>query len=279
MRKSIGDNLIPEGWPFEKGLDLIKKAGFDGVELWLGEKPWFKMDTSDTAVRDLYRKVRDAGLLVSDVANSLDWGENLAARDPRVQTAAARHIVRQLETAQLLHTDAILVVAGVVTEQAPYNEVYRRTVDGLRALGEQAAKAQVKIGCENCNSEQRFLLSPREFRQFLEEVNQPWVGLHLDVGNIHDTGFPEQWIEILGTRITRIHLKDVMRKRGRCGDQSVYTNIFLGDNNWPAIRAALGKTGYDGWLIAEMEARYRFAPDQQFYDTAAAMDRFINGRL
>jgi len=206
VRKSIGDNLIPEGWPFEKGLDLIKKAGFDGVELWLGEKPWFKMDTSDTAVRDLYRKVRDAGLLVSNVANSLDWGENIAARDPRVQASAARHIVRQLETAQLLHTDAILVVAGVVTEQAPYNEVYRRTVDGLRALGEQAAKAQVKIGCENCNSEQRFLLSPREFRQFLEEVNQPWVGLHLDVGNIHDTGFPEQWIEILGTRITRIHL-------------------------------------------------------------------------
>jgi hexulose-6-phosphate isomerase len=279
VRKSIGDNLIPEGWTFEKGLDLIKKAGFDGVELWLGEKPWFKMDTTDAAVRDLYRKVRDAGLLVSNVANSLDWGENIAARDPSVQAAAARHIVRQLETAQLLHTDAILVVAGVVTEQAPYNEVYRRTVEGLRALGEQAAKAQVKIGCENCNSEQRFLLSPREFRQFLEEVNQPFVGLHLDVGNIHDTGFPEQWIEILGSRITRIHLKDVMRKRGRCGDQSVYTNIFLGDNNWPAIRAALGKAGYDGWLIAEMEARYRFAPDQQFYDTAAAMDRFINGRL
>jgi len=279
VRKSIGDNLIPDGWTFEKGLDLIKKAGFDGVELWLGEKPWFKMDTSDAAVRDLYRKVRDAGLLVSNVANSLDWDENIAARDPRVQAAAARHIVRQLETAQLLHTDAILVVAGVVTEQAPYNEVYRRTVEGLRALGEQAAKAQVKIGCENCNSEQRFLLSPREFWQFLEEVDRPWVGLHLDVGNIHDTGFPEQWIEILGTRITRIHLKDVMRKRGRCGDQSVYTNIFLGDNNWPAVRASLGKAGYDGWLIAEMEARYRFAPDQQFWDTAAAIDRFIAARF
>jgi len=100
----------------------------------------------------------------------------------------------------------------------------------------------------------------------------------LDVGNIHDTGFAEQWIEMHGPRITRIHLKDVLKHRGRCGDQSVYTNLFMGDNNWPAIRAAMIKVGYDGWLIAELEA-YRYAPDQQFYDTAAAIDRLISGRL
>src|SRR3989442_12320897 len=70
-----------------------------------------------------------------------------------------------------------------------------------------------------------------------------------------------------------------MKKRGRCGDQSVYTNLFLGDNNWPAIRGAMTKVGYDGWLVAEMEARYRYAPDQQFYDTARAMDRLISGRF
>jgi sugar phosphate isomerase/epimerase len=166
-----------------------------------------------------------------------------------------------------------------VNEQTPYNEVYRRTADALRKLGETAARAKVRIGCENCCAEQRFLLSPREFWQFLNDVNHPNVGLHMDVGNIHETGFAEQWIEINGPRITRVHLKDVLRHRGRCGDQSVYTNIFLGDNNWPAIRAALDKVRYDGWLIAEMEARYKFAPDQQFYDTAAAMDRFIAGRM
>src|ERR1043166_8329346 len=124
-------------------------------------------------------------------------------------------------------------------------------------LGETAARAGVRIGCENCNAEHRFLMSPREFSQFLNDVKHPAVGIHLDVGNIHDTGFAEQWIEIHGPRITRIHLKDVMKHRGRCGDQSVYTNLFLGDNNWPAIRAALTKVDYDGSLGAEMEARYR----------------------
>src|SRR5256884_9633132 len=122
-------------------------------------------------------------------------------------------------------------------------------------------------------------MSPRALGHFLDDVHSPAVGIHLDVGNIHDTGFAEQWIEILGTRITRIHVKDVMKHRGRCGDQSVYTNLFLGDNNWPAIRAALTKVGYDGCLVAEMEACYPAPPDQQFHDTARALDRLISGRL
>src|SRR5579863_4141762 len=233
MKKSIGDNMIPKGWSFEQGLELVKKSGFDGIELWLGDVPWFQMSTTDAEIRELRRKVDSAGLVVADL----------------------------------------------VTEEVPYNEVYQRCLDAMQRLAPTAGKAGVKIGCENCNSEQRFLLTPREFWVFLNDVNSPHVGIHLDVGNIHDTGFAEQWIEMHGPRITRIHLKDVNKHRGRCGHQSVYTSLFLGDNNWPAIRAALTKVNYDGWLVAEMELRYRYALDQQFYDTAASMDRLISGKL
>lgn len=279
MKKSIGDNMIPKEWGLERGLDLVKKAGYDGIELWLGDRPWFGMGTTDAEVRALRRKVEDAGLVVSNVSTGLHWASPLSARDPKVRAEGMRIVEREIETARLLGTDAVLVVAGLVTEEVPYNEVYSRCVDAMRTLGVTAQRAGVRIGIENCNSEQRFLLSPREFALFLDDVNSPAVGIHLDVGNIHDTGFAEQWIEMHGPRITRIHLKDVLKHRGRSGDQSVYTNLFLGDNDWPAIRAAMTKVKYDGWLIAEMEARYRYAWDQQLIDTAAAMDRLISGRL
>jgi len=279
MKKGIGDNMIPKGWDFERGLELVKKAGYDGIEMWLGDMPWLQMTTTDLQVRELRRKIENAGLVVSNVSTGLHWASPLSARDPAIRAQAARIVERQIEASVLLGCDAILVVAGLVTEDVPYTEVYQRCVDALKPLGETARRAGVRIGCENCNSEQRFLLSPREFQQFLNDVNSPAVGIHLDVGNIHDTGFAEQWIELHGPRITRIHLKDVLKHRGRCGDQSVYTNLFLGDNNWPAIRAALSKVRYDGWLVAEMEARYRYAPDQQFYDTARAIDRLIAGQL
>jgi L-ribulose-5-phosphate 3-epimerase len=279
MKKSTGDNFFPPGMQFPEGLKLLKQAGYDGIELWLGDRPWFQMKTPDADLREMLRQIQNAGLQVSDVANGLDWHENVSARDPAQREAAFRHIERQIEAAQIFGTDAILVVAGLVTEDVPYNEVYKRTVDALQRLAPVAAKARVRIGVENCVSEQHFLLSPREFTTFLDDVNSPWVGIHLDVGNVHDTGFAEQWIEILGPRMTRIHIKDVLKHRGRCGNQSVYTNIFLGDNNWRLIRDAIRKVNYDGWLIAEMEARYRFAADQQVYDTSAALTRLINGNI
>jgi hexulose-6-phosphate isomerase len=278
MKKSIGDNMIPKNWSFEQGLELTKKAGYDGIELWLGDVPWFHMKSSDGEVEALRRKVENAGLVVSNVSTGLHWTYPISARDPKVRGEGIRIVEREIETALLLKTDAILMVPGLVTEEVPYNEVYRRCLDALQPLGEKAGRAKVKIGCENCNSEHRFLITPREFWVFLNEVNNPSVGIHLDVGNIHDTGFAEQWIEMHGPRITRIHLKDVLKQRGRCGNQSVYTNLFMGDNNWPAIRAAMIKVGYDGWLTAELEA-YRYAPDQQFYDTSVAIDRLISGRL
>ena len=279
MKKSIGDNIFPEGMSFEDGLKLLKRAGYQGIELWLGDRPWFQMNTTDAQLRTMRTKIEDAGLQISNVSNSLDWDENVSSRDPAKREAAFRHIRRQVEAAQIFNSDAILIVAGIVTTDTPYNEVYNRCVDSLKKLGETAAAAKVRIGVENCCSEQKFLLSPREFNTFLNDVGSPWVGIHLDVGNIHDTGFAEQWIEMLGPRITRVHLKDVLKHRGRCGDQSVYTNIFLGDNNWRAIRDAFTKVNYDGWVIAEMEAKYRYAPDQQIYDTSAAMDRVISGNL
>lgn len=279
MKKSTGDNFFPERVSFPEGIALLKHAGYDGVELWLGARPWFQMNTTDTELQHLLLQIEDRNLKVSNIANSLDWVENVSARDPVKREAAFRHIERQIEAAQIFKTDAILIVAGLVTDDMPYNEVYKRTVDALQRLSEVASKARVKIGVENCPVEQRFLLSPREFATFLDNVNSPWVGIHLDVGNIQDIGFAEQWIELSGPRITRIHVKDVFKHRAHCGDESVYTNIFLGDNNWRAIRDAMTKVSYDGWLIAEMESRYRYAPDQQVYDASAALTRLIDGKL
>src|SRR5579884_1573515 len=101
MKKSIGDNMIPKPMRFDQGLALIKKSGYEGIELWLGERPWFQMKTTDAELRALKRQIDDAGLQVSDIANALDWEENLSMRDPVKRDAAFRHIERQIEAAQI----------------------------------------------------------------------------------------------------------------------------------------------------------------------------------
>jgi hexulose-6-phosphate isomerase len=279
MKKSIGDNMIPRGWSFEQGVELIKKAGFDGVDLWIGEVPWFQMETADAAVLQLRRTVENAGLVVSNVSNSLHWKYPFSSPDPKTREYALRITEREIETAVLLGCEAILIVPGLVNREILYTDAYKRTVESLKQAAPVAARANIKIGCEPNTCYQQFLLSPKEFSEFLDDVGSAYVGVHLDTANAHDLGYAEQWIEILGPRITQIHMRDTLFKRGHCDEDTTATALFMGDNDWPAIRAAMKKVNYDGWLISEPIPRYHYARDQQFYDTSAALDRFIAGTL
>ena len=75
----------------------------------------------------------------------------------------------------------------------------------------------------------------------------------LAIGNVINTGWPEQWIRILGKRIQRIHLKEFSRQKAdKEGKWAGFSVEFLkGSNDWPAIMKALAAIGYTGWGIAE----------------------------
>ena len=101
MKKAIGDNLFAPPMTFEAGLAFAKQAGYDGIELWMGDSPWFQPNTTDTELQTLRRKILDAGLIVSNIANSLAWKLNVSDRDPAIRRTALQHIERQLEVAQI----------------------------------------------------------------------------------------------------------------------------------------------------------------------------------
>ena len=174
--------------------------------------------------------------------------------------------------------DVVLVVPGTVNRDTNYNDVYKRSVEALQTLAPAAEKAKVTIGCEPNTCYERFLLSPREFAEFLDDVGSSHVRVLLDTANAHDVGFPEQWIRILGNRMTQLHMRDTLSKRGHSDEDTTSTCLFLGDNDWPAIREALDEIGYDGWLIAE-PYRYKYARDLPGSESAAAIDRFISRRF
>ena len=87
----------------------------------------------------------------------------------------------------------------------------------------------------------------------MDEFNSPWVGWHFDVGNVINTGWPEQWIRILNKRIQKLHIKEFSRKRrDNEGLWKGFDVEFLqGDDDWPTVMKALDEIGYNGWGIAE----------------------------
>ena len=133
-----------------------------------------------------------------------------------------------------------------------------------------AAARGVVIGIENIWN--KFLLSPLEMRDYIDEIASPWVGVFLDVGNMLAFGYPQHWIRILGRRIRKIHFKDY--RRGMPG-LAGFVDLLAGDVDWAAVTDALEEIGYAGWVNAEMCPTYRHYPDQMIRKTSAAMDRIL----
>src|SRR5262249_33258416 len=97
-------------------------------------------------------------------------------------------------------------------------------------------------------------LSPLEAARYVDLFESPWIGWHMDLGNVVNTGWPEQWIRTLGKRIRRLHVKDFSRKKR--DDQGLWKGFDgergKGDGDWKAVMAALDAVGYEGWASAEV---------------------------
>ena len=86
------------------------------------------------------------------------------------------------------------------------------------------------------------------------------------------TGYPEQWIKILGKRIKKVHFKEF---RTAVGTLDGFVDLLAGDVNWAAVVSALDNVGYEGWVTAEMIPAYAQHSEQIIYNTSNSMDKIL----
>ena len=149
-------------------------------------------------------------------------------------------------------------------------ETWDRFTAALSQVVPDAERAKVSLNPENVWN--KFLLSPLEMRSFVDQFHSPWVGTHFDIGNVMQYGYPEDWIETLGPRIKRVHLKDFKLAGG--GEAAHFADLMEGDVNWKAVMTALVKTGYNGFLCPEIDRNPR-QPDQ-LKSLSATVDKILS---
>ncbi len=233
------ETVSVQGSVMEK-LKMIKEAGFDGVEAMSHMK------------QEEVLRARDAtGLEIPSVCGSLHWSKPLSDPDPAVRQAGVEALKQTLRDAKAYGASSVLLVPAVVNKRVTYREAYERSQAEIRKAIPLAEQLGVKIAIENVWN--HFLLSPLEAARYVDEFKSPAVGWHFDVGNIIVFGWPEQWIRTLGKRIQKLHIKEFSRaKANQEGMGKGFGVEFLkGDNDWPAVMAALHDIGHQGWGIAE----------------------------
>lgn len=280
MKKSISIWSFYGDWDLKQKLQLAKDAGFEGFEIDVSEDGPINLDTTETKLDQIAELANEVGITLSGLATGMYWGLNPASENEETQAEARKVLDKQIRSASHLHIDTILVVPGSVgadfipdCEEVPYDQAWQRAAAFIEQAVPLAEELGVNIGIENVWN--KFLLSPMEMKVFIDQFDTPHVGSYFDAGNVLATGYPEQWIPILGERIKRVHFKDYRRA---VGSVDGFCDLLSGDVNWPAVMSALNTAGYDGWVAAEMIPPvpfYKYAPETLIENTSRAMDKIF----
>lgn len=253
----IGINrwTLPSNWDVKTCLRVVKESGFDSIEFNMDFEGALTPATSDAEVQQIRREADALSIELSSLSTGVYWQKPFTHPDPKVREESLELCRQQLRLAQALGVDAILVVPGLVAPDVPYDVAYDRARAALQQLAPEAERRKVAIAIENVWN--RFLLSPLEMRDLVDQIGSAYIGVYFDAGNILAYGYPQHWIAILGERIKRVHVKDF---RGDIGNIQGFTNPLQGDVPWLAVRSALESIGYRGYITAEVSG-YRLFPE------------------
>ncbi|HUU68067.1 MAG TPA: sugar phosphate isomerase/epimerase family protein [Planctomycetota bacterium] len=278
MKKSINYWAFPGGGDGTKAIGEFlresKAAGFQAVELCFAETGILNLNSDERQVRAIADDAKNVGIEIASVATGLYWKYSMTSDDLAMREKAKDVVKKGLQIAAWAGADGLLVIPGVVCcgfspLRTPYGLAWQRALAAIKELTPVAERLRVAIGIENVWN--GFLLSPLEMRHFIDEVNSPWVGAYFDVGNVVVTGYPEDWIRILGKRIRKVHFKDFKRSVGTLAG---FVDLMKGDVNWPEVMKAFRETGYDGPLTAEVFPP-KDHPERLITETSAAMDKIM----
>lgn len=246
IKKAVKYGMIKEGkTPLEK-LQILKDLGYDGVEPGYGEVDITALGKASEATGiEVHGIVR--GWTFDDINDCIDQAKTVGAT-------------------------SVLIVPRKVDEKMPYAQNYTETLALMKQAGEHAAKQEILLLVENVWSQ--FLLSPLEMARYIDEIDNPWVQVYFDIGNVMRYGWPEHWIPVLGQRIRKLDVKEFSIPK--MNDEGLWKgfDVRIGDGSidWKAVRRELNALNYSGWATAEVGGGDR----AELADIAARMDRVFD---
>ncbi|MGJ5814067.1 sugar phosphate isomerase/epimerase family protein [Paludibaculum fermentans] len=238
IRKAILLGMLPKSLTIADKFTLAKDCGFEAMECGTEDNP-----ATAEEIKAASDKVK---LPIHSVMNRDHWQYPLSSPDPAVVAKSVKGMETSIANAKLWGAETVLLVPAVVNPEVSYKQAWDRSTAEIKKLIPLAAKSKVIIAVEEVWN--KFLLSPIEFANYVDQFKSPWVKAYFDVGNVVLYGYPQDWIRTLGPRIAKVHLKDFkFAKR-----QAEFVNLRDGEINWKEIYKSLEDIGYKGVATVEL---------------------------
>jgi hexulose-6-phosphate isomerase len=265
MKKGISWFTLPAGLSTEQNFELVKSAGYDGVEP--------RTVRSEKELFELKEKADKTGLEIPSFIETVHWQAPLSSSHVEERMNTRRIFESNLEYAAQIGSNTVLCVPGVMSHDTSYLDVYNTAMNEIKILAKVAERVKVTLAIENVWN--KFLLSPLEFARFLDEVNSPYVKAYFDCGNICLYGYPQDWIRTLGkSRIAKIHVKGFLDYPHTIG----FPKSLISDVPWKLIMDAIHGIDYDDYLTVEIKADGN-GDREKVFQYSKELSRIIEGRL
>lgn len=269
MKKGLSDAMFIPKWNIEKFLKLANKCGFEGVELNFRENEGeFTPKTSLEEANRLGHLAAHYQLEIASISSSLFHKYPLSSNHSRLRKSGEEIGRRMIEFAAEMGVKVVKVIPGTVTSDMSYCTAYKNSIKSMLHLGNEAAAVGVTIGVENVYN--KFLPSPKEFADFLNDINHPSIKAYVDIGNALVTGYPEHFIEILNDQIIGVHVKDYRKSLG------CFVSTLEGDANWPGIMTSLQDIPYQGYLISTPPYKFAYGHERHIERYSQDLTALIN---
>jgi L-ribulose-5-phosphate 3-epimerase len=234
--KAVKFGMIGGDQSLVEKFTLLKELGYDGVEM---SSPGGADKQAAAAAS------RETGLPIHGMVGSIHWHTRLSDPDPQVRAKATAGLRTAIIETHRVGGTAVLLVPGQVNdaENENHEQVWQRSIVEIRKVLPLASRLGIHVLVETVWN--GFCHDPHQLAAYIDEIDSPWVGVYLDIGNVRKFGKSEDWIRILGRRIVKLDVKDWGKKQGFC-------KIGDGDVDWPQVRKALKDIRFTGWATAEV---------------------------
>ncbi len=253
-------------------IDWAAEKGLDGVELTVGD--CLSVDTTEAEAKELAAYAKAKGVGLRSFATGAGWGKWLCADDPAERAEAIEFVKKYLQLAAWMGVETVLVVPGATRvawdashAEVSYLNAWKNATASIRELVPVAEELGVNLALENVWN--RFLISPMEWKLFLDQFSSKRVGIYFDAANCCLNCRPQDFPEILGSYIKAVHLKNFEESDCAGGLHGFGDDLFRGVVDFKALFAALEKINYAGPCTVEMIPFSRL-PDMTMPDAALA---------
>lgn len=276
MKNLKRSQILTSNYPYYKyslnyALDSLHRMGAEQIEFYACFPHFHMDDITYRDIKSLKKKLKDFGLKAMCVTpEQCLYPVNIAAFDIAARNRSINVFKKTIETAAELEADTIVALCGYGTIDEKDEDVWKRSVDSMRILGDMAEAYNIEMVLETSPREYTTTHTAKEAVRMIEEIGSPAVKGMIDTATL---GFSKetmkQAVQDLGKYLRHVHVAD--------GIPNGHLILGEGELDIRGMLHELDEVNYQGMLSLEiLNDKYMRTPHEAMQISFEMLKKYID---